>query len=87
MVDQLFSCSTIGLVKEGVVVISKGEVVEGLKLQKLISLKELYASQLWSESNYNWIVFGYLILVVLALLMLILFLKKYRISIRRVSNY
>lgn len=72
---------TIGLVKEGVVVISKGEVVEGLKLQKLISLKELYASQLWSESNYNWIVFGYLILVVLALLMLILFLKKYRISI------
>jgi len=74
---------TIGLVKENAIVISKGEVVEGDKLQKLQSLKDLYASQLWNESNYNWIVLGYVILVVLALLMLILFLKKYRISIYR----
>jgi cyclic-di-AMP phosphodiesterase PgpH len=72
---------TIGLVKKNGIVISKGEVVEGVKFQKLQSLKKLYASQLWSESNYNWIVLGYVILVVLALLMLILFLKKYRISI------
>jgi hypothetical protein len=72
---------TSGLVKENAIVISKGEVVEGDKLQKLESLKELYASQLWNESNYNWIVLGYVILVVLALLMLILFLKKYRVSI------
>ena len=74
---------TVGLVKENAIVISKGEVVEGEKLQRLQSLKELYASQLWNESNYNWIVLGYVILVVLALLMLILFLKKYRISIYR----
>jgi len=72
---------TVGLIKENAIIISKGEVVEGDKFQKLQSLKEKYSSQLWNESNYNWIVFGYVILVVLALLMLILFLKKYRESI------
>jgi len=72
---------TVGLLKENTIIISKGEVVEGDKFQKLQSLKEIYTSQLWNESNYNWIVFGYVILVVLALLMLILFLKKYRESI------
>jgi len=74
---------TVGLVKENAIIISKGEVVEGDKFQELQSLKELYASQVWKESNYNWIVLGYVILVVLALLMLILFLRKYRISIYR----
>jgi len=72
---------TKGLVKEETIIISKGEVVEGEKLQKLISLKSIYQSQVWSESNYNWIVFGYCLLVILALLMLVLFLKKYRNSI------
>lgn len=69
---------TQGLVKENTIIISKGEVVEGEKLQQLKSLKHIYISQVWSESNYNWIVFGYSILVVLALLMLVLFVKKYR---------
>ncbi|MFD0962864.1 HD family phosphohydrolase [Pseudofulvibacter geojedonensis] len=72
---------TQGLVKENTIIISKGEVVEGDKLQQLNSLKQIYTSQVWSESNYNWIVFGYSILVVLALLMLVLFVKKYRPSI------
>ncbi len=72
---------SIGLVHKNAIIISKGEVVEGDKLQKLRSLRSIYMSQVWSKSNYNWIVFGYTILVVLALLMLILFLKKYRLSI------
>ena len=72
---------TIGLLKENTIIISKGEVIEGSKYQKLISLKEVFESQVWNKSNYNWIVFGYVILVVLALLMLILFVKKYRVSI------
>ena len=72
---------TIGLLKENAIIISKGEVIEGDKFQKLSSLKEIYESQVWNKSNYNWIVFGYVILVVLALLMLILFVKKYRVSI------
>ena len=72
---------TIGLVNKDAIIIGKGEVVEGDKLQKLHSLKEIYTSQVWSESNYNWIVFGHTILVILALLMLVLFLKKYRFSV------
>ncbi len=72
---------TKGLVSENERIISKGDVVEGKKFEILISLKSEYDSQLWSKSNYNWIVFGYTILVALVLLMLMLFLHKYRIEI------
>ncbi|NQY06136.1 MAG: HDIG domain-containing protein [Flavobacteriaceae bacterium] len=67
-----------GVQEKGFKIIAKGEVVEGLKLNKLNSLRSKYESQTWSKSNYNWIVFGYLILVSLILMMLFLFLKKYR---------
>lgn len=72
---------TVGLIKENAIIISKGEVIEGDKYQKLLSLQAVYESKVWNKSNYNWIVFGYVILVVLALLMLILFVRKYRESI------
>ena len=70
--------ATKGLVSENERIISKGDVVEGTKYEILISLKKEYDSQLWSKSNYNWIVFGYTILVALVLFMLFLFLHKYR---------
>jgi putative nucleotidyltransferase with HDIG domain len=69
---------TKGLVSENERIISKGDVVEGKKYEILISLKSEYDSQLWSKSNYYWIVFGYTILVALVLLMLMLFLQRYR---------
>ncbi|MFK5890914.1 MAG: HDIG domain-containing protein [Flavobacteriaceae bacterium] len=69
---------TKGFVAEKERIISKGDVVEGRSLEILNSLKKEYESQLWSQSNYNWIVFGYTILVALAMLMLLLFIKKYR---------
>ena len=69
---------TEGLVSENVRIIAKGDVVEGNNYDKLISLKKEYDSQLWSRSNYYWIVLGYTILVALVLLMLMLFLNKYR---------
>ena len=72
---------TKGLVSENERIISKGDMVEGKKYEILVSLKSEYDSQLWSKSNYNWIVFGYSILVALVLLMLMLFLHKYRPSI------
>ncbi len=72
---------TIGLVKTDAIIIAKGEVIEGVKYQKLISLKTIYTSQAWGKSNYYWVVIGYILLVVLALLMLILFLKRFRESI------
>ena len=70
-----------GFVQKGSIIIDQGEVVEGEKLQMLLSLKEEYASQLWNEYNYYWILFGYTILVVLTFMSLVLFISNYRPSI------
>ena len=67
-----------GSVEKATLIISKGEVIEGDKYQKLKSLQSEYESQVWNKSNYNWILFAYTLLVALALLMLLLFLRKYR---------
>ncbi|WP_100612910.1 HD family phosphohydrolase [Confluentibacter lentus] len=70
-----------GSIEKGTIIISKGEVVEGDKYQILKSLKAEFESQVWTKSNYNWILFAYTVLVSLALLMLLLFLRKYRLDI------
>lgn len=70
-----------GSVEKETLIISKGEVVEGDKFQVLKSLQSEYESQVWSKSNYNWILFAYTLLVSLALLMLLLFLRKYRVEV------
>lgn len=72
---------TRGNVERGTIIVAKGEVVEGDKLQILNSLKAEYESQIWSEANYNWVIVGYTLLVFLALLMLMLFIRKYRYDI------
>lgn len=69
---------TRGSVEKGTLIISKGEVIEGDKYQKLKSLQSEYKSQVWNKSNYVWILFAYTLLVALALLMLLLFIKNYR---------
>lgn len=70
--------TTNGVMETGGRIIARGEVVEGDKYLILNSLKSEYQSQVWSKSNYNWIVFGYAMLVSLAFMMLFLFLRKYR---------
>lgn len=77
---------TKGKVSEGELIILKGDIVEGKKLAILNSLKSESESKIWTDSNYNWIVLGYTILVSLALLMLLLFLHKYRIEIYENNN-
>lgn len=69
---------TRGIVTKGSRIITKGELVDGEVYQKMISLKAKYESQNYSDSRYNWIVFGYILLVLLALAMLMLFVKTYR---------
>lgn len=82
--DELSKISvTRGNVDEGKLIIVKGEVVEAENLKILNSLKEEYESELWTENNYAFILFGYTILVALVLMMLLLFLKKYRPEIYR----
>ena len=69
---------TKGKVSKGELIILKGDIVEGKKLAILYSLKSESESKLGTKSNYYWIILGYTILVSLALLMLLLFLQKYR---------
>lgn len=69
---------TRGTVDEGKLIIAKGEVVEADDLKILESLKSEYESDLWTDSNSYYILVGYTVLVALVLLMLFLFLKKYR---------
>ena len=77
---------TKGKVSSGELIILKGDIVEGKKLAVLSSLKSESESKVWTESSYNWIILGYTILVSLALLMLLLFLKKYRVEIYNNNN-
>lgn len=72
---------TKGMVAEKERIIFKGDIVEGEKFNILNSIKNEFESQVWSKSNYYWIVAGYAILVALAFLMLLLFLRKYRLEI------
>ena len=70
--------TTRGNVLEGKLIIAKGEVVESENYKILNSLKEEFESELWKGNNHYFILSGYTILVALVLMMLFLFLKKYR---------
>ncbi|WP_299229278.1 HDIG domain-containing metalloprotein [uncultured Psychroserpens sp.] len=70
-----------GSIEKGTLIISKGEIVEGNKYNVLKSLEAEYESQVWNASDYNLVIFAYALLVALALLMLLLFLRKYRIDV------
>jgi hypothetical protein len=69
---------TRGAVDQGKLIIAKGEIVEADDFKILESLKSEYESELWTNNNYYFILFGYGVLVALVLMMLLLFLKKYR---------
>ncbi len=77
--DELSKISyTRGTVDEGKLIIARGEVVEAENFKVLNSLKGEYESELWTAKSQYFILFGYAILVALVLMMLLLFLKKYR---------
>jgi len=80
--EQLSEISfTRGNVLEGKLIIAKGEVVESENYNILNSLKREFESELWKGANYYFILSGYTVLVALVLMMLFLFLKKYRPTI------
>ena len=77
--DELSKISlTRGTIDEGKLIIAKGEVVESENYKILESLKSEFESELWASNNYYFILSGYTVLVALVLMMLFLFLKKYR---------
>ncbi|MAW94783.1 MULTISPECIES: HDIG domain-containing metalloprotein [unclassified Leeuwenhoekiella] len=69
---------TKGVVNKGSRIVAKGEIVEQKTYQVLKSLQAEYESQTWTASKYNWVVFGYVLLVSVALSMLLLFIRNYR---------
>ncbi|MDF0708618.1 HD family phosphohydrolase [Flagellimonas okinawensis] len=85
--DELSKISyTRGEVDQGKLIIAKGEIVEPEDFKILNSLKDEYESELWMGSNYYFILLGYTILVALVLIMLFLFLKRYRNEIFENNN-
>lgn len=70
-----------GLVNNGVLIISRGEIIDIEKFSILESLKFKFESQIWSNSNYNLMTLGYSIIVGTILFFLLLFLKKNRLDI------
>jgi len=72
---------TRGSIEKGTLIISKGEIVEGHQFDVLKSLQSEYESQVWSGYSYKWVIFAYALLVSLTLLMLLLFLRKYRTEV------
>ncbi|MCB4809370.1 HDIG domain-containing protein [Tamlana sp. 62-3] len=72
---------TRGSIAKETLIISKGEVVDEGTYQILKSLQQEYESQVWNKSNYIWVLIAYTVLVALALLMLLLFLQKYRVAV------
>ncbi|WP_179338418.1 HD family phosphohydrolase [Winogradskyella ludwigii] len=69
---------TRGRVEKDQLIITKGQVIEESQYDILNSIKSEYESQVWNSANYNWVLIAYTLLVALALLMLLLFLRKYR---------
>lgn len=67
-----------GVIEKETLIISKGEIVEGDKLKILESLKNEYETSSVSRTNYYLIISSYSLLVILTLLMIILFIRKFR---------
>lgn len=76
LIDQI--SSTQGMVQAGEKIIAVGEMVNDDKFQILQSLKREYETNPSISRNYNIIIFGQAILVVVAFIVLYLFLFNYR---------
>tara|TARA_B100001093_G_scaffold347263_1_gene331868 strand:- start:1998 stop:4046 length:2049 start_codon:yes stop_codon:yes gene_type:complete len=77
---------TRGEILEGTLIVSRGKIIEQAEFQLLESLRSEYQSQLISGLSFYIILTGYGLLVALVLLMLMLFIKKYRPSIYEDNN-
>jgi putative nucleotidyltransferase with HDIG domain len=67
-----------GMIDKQTLIISKGEVVDKEKLIILRSLEKEYENENWSSENYYLIILSHSILVSLGLIMILLFLNKYK---------
>ncbi|MFT6209754.1 MAG: putative nucleotidyltransferase with HDIG domain [Bacteroidia bacterium] len=70
--------STRGMIPLGLMVISRGDMVDSEKFLVLESLRKEYQSRLGSTGSYSLILLGQLIMVSIVLTMFYMFLVKYR---------
>ncbi len=75
-----------GFIEKETLIISKGEVVEGEKLKVLESLKKEYEVNSSSFSDLYLIISAYSLLVILSLLMIVLFIRKFERNIYDNNN-
>ena len=75
-----------GFIEKETLIVSKGEVVEGEKLIILESLRKEYEVNSSSFSDFYLIIFAYSLLVVLSLLMIVLFIRKFERNIYENNN-
>ena len=75
-----------GFVEKETLIISKGEVIEGEKLVILNSLKQEYEVNDKLISDYYLILLAYSLLVILSLLMIVLFIRKFEKNIYENNN-
>ena len=67
-----------GIIEKETLIISKGEIVEGEKLKILESLRNEYETNSTSKLDYYLVISSYSLLVILSLLMIILFIRKFK---------
>ena len=75
-----------GFIEKETLIISKGEVIEGEKLVILNSLKQEYEINDKLFSDYYLILLAYSLLVILSLLMIVLFIRKFERDIYENNN-
>lgn len=75
-----------GFIEKETLIISKGEIVEGEKLIILDSLKKEYEVNSSSISNLYLIISAYSLLVIISLLMIVLFIRKFERKIYNNNN-
>lgn len=71
----------LGMVQRGEVIISKGELVSERNFQKIESYRLRYEGENWQDYSERWLSLGQILLVLVALFILYLFLKQFRIEV------
>jgi putative nucleotidyltransferase with HDIG domain len=69
---------TRGIVQKGERVVSKGEIVNDTRYQKIISLKEEYEGHIGGSLSFLMILVGQTILISMAIIVLVMFLSMFR---------
>ena len=69
---------THDLVLEGELIVAQNALIDSYTWDKLHSLQVQFSTDNLNQTNYNWVLSGYALLVSMVVLILLLFIRKYR---------